>query len=123
MLALIYFIPEALRWLTVDDRSDESLGVLGRLRGGQGDDETIVELHKGIVAVAEWEKSIGAGTWGDMVKNDKIKVRGDSLRLVRCRFSNSWEASTQLSVSQSCGSIHHTGLTRRARLFIHSFSE
>lgn len=73
MLGLITLIPETPRWLAAHDRPDESLAVLRRLRGGKVDDEIIVELHKDIVATAVWEKTIGAGSWKDLVKNDRIR--------------------------------------------------
>ena len=73
MIFLIMLIPETPRWLAAHERSREALTVLRRLRGGRDDDELIVDLHKGIVMTAKWEKEIGAGSWKDLVKNDKIK--------------------------------------------------
>ena len=73
MLLLIYIIPETPRWLASQGRADESLSVLRRLWRGKREDELIVALHKDIVATAEWEKTIGAGSWKDLLKNDKIK--------------------------------------------------
>ena len=73
MLMLILLIPETPRWLAAHDRADESLAVLRRLRGGKDGDEHIVSLFKDIVATAEWEKEIGAGSWKDLVKQDQIK--------------------------------------------------
>ena len=73
MLSLILLIPETPRWLVAHDRTDEFLAVLTRLRGGKQDEASISELHKDIVATAVWEKSIGAGSWRDLIRNDRIK--------------------------------------------------
>ena len=79
MLFLVLLIPETPRWLAGNDRGAESLAVLRRLRRGKVDDEVIVELHKEILGTAEWEKTIGAGRWKDLVRNDRI---GSQRRMV-----------------------------------------
>lgn len=73
MLLLIFIIPETPRWLASHEKTDDSLAVLRRLRGGRVDDESIVALHKDIVATAVWERSIGAGSWKDLLKNDRVR--------------------------------------------------
>ena len=73
MLLIVLVIPETPRWLAAHDRSDESLAVLRRLRGGREDDDVLVAIHKDIVATVIWEKSIGAGSWRDLLKNDRIR--------------------------------------------------
>ncbi len=99
MLLLILLIPETPRWLAAHDRSDESLAVLRRLRGGKEEDEIIVDLHKEIVATAVWEKSIGAGSWKDLVRMIRLEAKEDSLRHARCRSLNSLVESMLSSVS------------------------
>ena len=73
MLLIITIIPETPRWLASHERANESLEVLRRLRKGKEDDEVTVAIHKDIVATAIWEKSIGAGSWRDLIKNDRIR--------------------------------------------------
>ena len=73
MILLITLIPETPRWLAAHDRSSEALAVLRRIRGGSDDEEVIVDLHRGIITTVIWEKEIGAGSWKDLIKSDKIK--------------------------------------------------
>ena len=75
MLLIIAILPESPRWLAAHDRPDESLVVLGRLKGHQLDDETITRLHQDIVRVAAEEAAIGSGSWSSLFKADKIHSR------------------------------------------------
>lgn len=73
MLFIVTIVPETPRWLAAHDRAEESLKVLRRLRKGNYNDEETVTIHKDIVATAIWEKSVGAGSWKDLLKNDRIR--------------------------------------------------
>ena len=73
MMLIVFIVPETPRWLAAHDRYDESLEVLRRLRRGKEEDEAIAAIHKDIVATVIWERSIGAGSWKDLLKNDRIR--------------------------------------------------
>lgn len=73
MLFLIWIIPETPRWLAAHDRPEEALEVLKRLRGGTMDEAAIAGLHADILNTVALESSIKAGSWKDLLKNDRIK--------------------------------------------------
>ena len=73
MLFLVYIIPETPRWLAAHDRSEEALSVLQRLKGGKLSDAAILQLHDEIIRTVAVETAIGAGTWKDLIRNDKIQ--------------------------------------------------
>jgi MFS family permease len=75
MILIIFIIPETPRWLAARDRNEEALEVLTRLNKGKMSHEEIQNIHTDIVRTVAIEKSIGAGTWGDLLKNDSIQSR------------------------------------------------
>ena len=73
MFLLLWVIPETPRWLAAHDRPDEALNVLRRLKGGILDDSAILQLHQDIVRTVAVETAIGAGSWKDLLTNDRIQ--------------------------------------------------
>lgn len=70
MIFIIFIIPETPRWLAARDRNEEALEVLTRLNKGKMSQEAIQAVHADIVHTVALEKSIGAGSWSDLLKND-----------------------------------------------------
>jgi MFS family permease len=75
MIFIVLIIPETPRWLAARDRNEEALEVLTRLNKGKMSQEEIQSIHTDIVRTVAIEKSIGAGSWGDLLKNDSIQSR------------------------------------------------
>ncbi|KAH0414999.1 general substrate transporter, partial [Aureobasidium melanogenum] len=75
MIFIIWIIPETPRWLAARDRNEEALEVLTRLNKNRMSHEEIQNIHTDIVRTVAIEKSIGAGTWGDLLKSDSIQSR------------------------------------------------
>lgn len=72
MMFILWIIPESPRWLAAHDRPNECFAVLQRLRCNE--DQVIVQrLHGEILQTVEYETSIGAGSWKDLLRNDRIK--------------------------------------------------
>ena len=72
MMFILWIIPESPRWLAAHDRPNECFAVLQRLRCNE--DQVIVQrLHGEILQTVEYEASIGAGSWKDLLRNDRIK--------------------------------------------------
>lgn len=75
MLVIIMILPETPRWLVAHQRPDEGLEVLRRLNRGKMSDAVVERTHSDIVNTVAYESSIGAGSWGDLLKNDEIQSR------------------------------------------------
>jgi MFS family permease len=75
MIFIVMIIPETPRWLAARDRNEEALDVLTRLNKGKMSLEEIQSMHTDIVRTVAIEKSIGAGSWGDLLKSDSIQSR------------------------------------------------
>ncbi|KAM3413713.1 hypothetical protein BST61_g10404 [Cercospora zeina] len=75
MLGIIMIVPETPRWLIAHQRGEEGLQVIRRLNRGQMSDEAIERSYQEISNVVQYEASIGAGTWGDLLKDDDIQSR------------------------------------------------
>lgn len=73
MLVLLMLIPETPRWLAAHDRPADCLAVLERLQTGPPDEGEVRRLHHVILQTVAYEASIGAGSWKDLLKNDRIK--------------------------------------------------
>ena len=72
MMFILWIIPESPRWLAAHDRPNECFAVLQRLRCNE--DQVIAQrLHGEILQTVEYETSIGAGSWKDLLRNDRIK--------------------------------------------------
>ena len=72
MMFILWIIPESPRWLAAHERPIECFAVLQRLRCNE--DQVIVQrLHGEILQTVEYETSIGAGSWKDLLRNDRIK--------------------------------------------------
>ena len=73
MLLILVVVPETPRWLASHDRGEESLDVLQKLHQHRMSDESIRLLHADIMAVVAVEKTVGTGSWKDLVKNDSLQ--------------------------------------------------
>lgn len=73
MLALSMIVDESPRWLAAHDRHEEAFDVLQRLHHGKIPEEEIKSQYDDILNTVRVEKSIGAGTWKDLLKNDSIQ--------------------------------------------------
>ncbi|KAF7555705.1 hypothetical protein G7Z17_g1999 [Cylindrodendrum hubeiense] len=73
ILIILMFIPETPRWLASHDRPDECLEILARIHSAPSDNIEVQRLHNSIIQTVAYEASIGAGSWKDLLKNDRIK--------------------------------------------------
>jgi MFS family permease len=73
MLALLLIVPETPRWLASHAPSSQSLSVLTRLHAYHRTSEEISALHTSILQTSAYEKSLGAGSWKDLLRNDDIQ--------------------------------------------------
>ena len=75
MLVLVFIVPESPRWLASHGRAEESLAVIARLQNKPTTHHDVLTQHKEIQDAVELERSIGSGTWGDLLKEDRICSR------------------------------------------------
>ena len=73
MLVLLLFVPESPRWLASHSQPEESLNVLKRLHTYRMTPHQISALHADIIHTCEYEASLGAGKWSDLLQNDSIQ--------------------------------------------------
>lgn len=73
MLLILLVVDESPRWLASHDRHDQALDVLRRLNHGKMPDSDVLALHEDIIRTVAVEKAVGAGSWKDLLKNDKIQ--------------------------------------------------
>jgi hypothetical protein len=73
MLLLLLIVPETPRWLASHAPPSQSLSVLTRLHEYHRTSEEISALHASILQTFEYEKSLGAGSWKDLLRNDDIQ--------------------------------------------------
>ncbi|KAH6971130.1 sugar transporter STL1 [Ilyonectria sp. MPI-CAGE-AT-0026] len=73
ILFILTLIPETPRWLASHDRPDECLEILARIHSAPTDNIEVQRLHNTIIQTVAYEASIGAGSWKDLLKNDRIK--------------------------------------------------
>ncbi len=74
-LCLLPLVPDTPRWYASHDRSEDSLKVLQRLFEHSQSEEFINNLHADILQTVIVEKTLGSGTWNDLLKNDSIQSR------------------------------------------------
>jgi MFS family permease len=73
MLALLLLVPETPRWLASHRPPSDSLSVLTRLHSHRLSPTEITSLHNTILQTSAYEASLGAGSWHDLLENDKIQ--------------------------------------------------
>ncbi|KAJ8100216.1 general substrate transporter [Lipomyces tetrasporus] len=73
MLLLLLHADETPRWLAAHDRQDDALEVLRRLNNGKIPDSDVVATYEDILRTVSAERAVGAGSWKDLLKNDKIQ--------------------------------------------------
>ncbi|KAK9239689.1 general substrate transporter [Lipomyces kononenkoae] len=73
MLLLLLIVDETPRWLAAHDRQNDALDVLHRLNNGKVSDSDVVATYEDILYTVSVEKAMGAGSWKDLLKNDKIQ--------------------------------------------------
>ncbi|KAN0107903.1 putative hexose carrier protein [Hyaloscypha variabilis] len=75
MLILLLLLPETPRWLALHRPPSESLHVLTRLHSYHLPPTSITALHNTILSTSAYEKSLGTGSWRDLLQNDAIQSR------------------------------------------------
>lgn len=73
MLLILFIVPESPRWLAAHSRPEDSLHVLQRLHKHHMSSQHIESLHTDIIRTCEFEASLGAGKWSDLLHNDSIQ--------------------------------------------------
>ncbi|OQE20198.1 hypothetical protein PENFLA_c017G05226 [Penicillium flavigenum] len=73
MLVLLLLVDETPRWLAAHDHHDQAFDVLRRLNHEKMPEASILALHEDILRTVSVERAIGAGSWKDLLKNDKIQ--------------------------------------------------
>ncbi|KAK9319950.1 putative hexose carrier protein [Lipomyces orientalis] len=73
MLILLLYVDETPRWLAAHDRQNDALEVLRRLNNGKIPDSEVVTIYEDILRTVSVEQAVGAGSWKDLLKNDKIQ--------------------------------------------------
>jgi MFS family permease len=75
IMILLFVVPESPRWLAAHGRGEESLAVLGKLQGKSVTHSDVLQQHQDIQEAVALEKSVGSGTWRDLLHEDEIKSR------------------------------------------------
>ncbi len=75
MLGIIAMVPETPRWLAWHGRGDEALAVLMRVNKSRLPDEDTRAIHADIIRTVQVEQAVGADSWKDVIKNDKLQTR------------------------------------------------
>ncbi|TVY28376.1 Sugar transporter STL1 [Lachnellula hyalina] len=73
MLALLPLVPESPRWLASHAEASSSLSVLQRLHSYHRTDDEVTSLHTNIIKTGEYERSLGTGSWRELLHNDEIQ--------------------------------------------------
>lgn len=73
MLLLLFIVPESPRWLAAHSQPEASLEILTALHSHRMTQPQIKSLHADIVHTCEYEASLGAGKWSDLLHNDAIQ--------------------------------------------------
>ena len=75
IIVLVFLVPESPRWLAAHGKSEQSLSVIARLQGKPITHQDVIAQHQEIQSAVELEQSIGSGSWGDLLKKDKLHSR------------------------------------------------
>jgi hypothetical protein len=67
LIFLTFFIPESPCWLAHKDRNSEALKVIARLRSSPETDSQVREEYNDIVDNVRFERSIGSGSWSELL--------------------------------------------------------
>ena len=73
MLFLLFLVPESPRWLAAHAPPSVSLAVFTRLHSKRMSPSAIENLHSTIINTSNYEASLGAGKWSDLLHNDSIQ--------------------------------------------------
>lgn len=75
IIVLVFLVPESPRWLAAHGRSEESLSVISRLQGKSITHQDVIAQHREIEEAVQLEQHLGSGSWGDLLKTDKLQSR------------------------------------------------
>ncbi|KAK4687552.1 hypothetical protein P7C73_g2562, partial [Tremellales sp. Uapishka_1] len=75
IMGLCFIVPESPRWTAAHGRPEESLAILARLQGKPITHQDVLVQHQEVQDAVQLERSIGSGTWRDLLREDEIKSR------------------------------------------------
>ncbi|KHN97316.1 sugar transporter STL1 [Metarhizium album ARSEF 1941] len=73
MMGILMVIPETPRWLASHDRPDDCVRVIARMKSASIHDAEVQRLYRTILQVVAFEASAGAGSWRDLLSDDRVK--------------------------------------------------
>ena len=75
IIVLVFLVNESPRWLAAHGKTEESLSAISRLQGKPITHQDVIAQHDEIQAAVELEQAVGSGSWGDLLKKDKLHSR------------------------------------------------